>query len=175
MLSTEGVKSIIDWTTNRDIDVFFKKMVLVPIHKDQHWSLAVVINAGLVDFCNEENEPSKIPCILHMDGLSLHDRKGIAANIRIRVELKSINVNIFTILTMYSFSVPGKPSFCSTHVLYYSVFSLSNNKTCISFFHSLKRKIILTVVFTFANLLHIFYNIAISHSPMTSFETKNHF
>jgi Ulp1 family protease len=96
-------------------------MVFVPIHKDQHWSLAVVTNAGLLDFCTEENEPSEIPCIMHMDGLSLHDRKGIAANIRIWLNAewkkkKNINVNIFTVLTMDSFSVPGKPSFCSTHV-----------------------------------------------------------
>ncbi len=147
-----------------------------PIHKDQHWSLAVVTNAGLVDFCNEENEPSKTPCILHMVGLSLRDRKGIAANIRIwlNAELnkkKSINVNIFTVLTMDSFSVPDKPSFCGTHVHYYSIISLSNNKICISLSHSLNRKIILTVVFTIANLQCLFYNITIIHSPMTSFIT----
>ncbi len=82
-LSTEGVESVIDWTTNRDIDIFSKKMVFVPIHKDHHWSLAVVINPGLLDCLNEEDEPCEIPCILHLDGLSLHDRKGIAANIRI--------------------------------------------------------------------------------------------
>ncbi len=62
---------------------FFKKNGVVPIHKDYHWSLAVVTNAGIVDCCNEDDEPSEIPCILHLDGLSLHDRKVIAANIRI--------------------------------------------------------------------------------------------
>ncbi len=122
---------------NRDIGVFSKKMVFVPIHKDQHWSLAVVTNAGLADFCNEENEPSGIPCTLYMDGLSLHDRKGIAANIRIWLNAewnkKSINVNIFTVLTIDSFRFPGKPSFSGTHVHYYSVISLSNNKISISF------------------------------------------
>ncbi len=106
------MESIIDWTTNRDIIFFSKKMVFIPIHKDQHWTLAVVNNAGLVDFCNEDNEPSKIPCILHMDGLSLHGRKGIAANVRIWLNAewnkkKTINVNIFTVLTMDLFSVLG--------------------------------------------------------------------
>jgi hypothetical protein len=58
-------------------------MVFVPIHTDHHWSLAVVINAGLLDCFNEEDEPYEVPCILHLDGLSLHDRKGVVANIRI--------------------------------------------------------------------------------------------
>ena len=107
-------------------------MALIPIHQDQHWSLAVVTNAGLVDVCNEDNEPSEIPCILHMDGLSLHDRKGIAANIRIWLNAewnkkKSVNVNMFTVLTMDSFSVLGKQAFCNTHVNDNLVTSFSNN------------------------------------------------
>jgi len=131
-LSTEGVETVINWLTNKEIDIFSKKMALIPIHQDHHWSLAVVINAGLVDFCNEDDEPSEIPCILHMDGLSLHDRRGIAANIRIWLNAewnkkKSVNVNMFTVLTMDSFSVLGKPTFCSTHVNYNLVTSLSNN------------------------------------------------
>jgi Ulp1 family protease len=68
-LSTEGVEAVLDWTTNRDIDIFSKKMVFVPIHKDHQCSLAVVINAGLVDCCNEDDEPSEIPCILHLETL----------------------------------------------------------------------------------------------------------
>jgi Ulp1 family protease len=82
-LSTEGVHSVLDWTSNRDVDSFTKKMVFIPIHKDHHWSLAVVINAGLVNCCSENNEPSEIPYILHLDSLSLHDRKDIASNVRI--------------------------------------------------------------------------------------------
>jgi hypothetical protein len=36
-------------------------MVFVTIHKDHNWSLAVVINAGLVDCFNEDDEPIEIP------------------------------------------------------------------------------------------------------------------
>jgi hypothetical protein len=73
-----------------------------------------------------------------MDGLSLHDRKGIAANIRIWLNAewnkkKTINENIFTVPIMDSFSFLGKPSLFSTHVHYYLVSSLSNNKNCIFF------------------------------------------
>ncbi len=143
-LSTEGVKSVLDWTTKRDIDIFFKKAVFVPIHKDHYWSLAVVINAGFVDCFDEEDEPSEIPCILHLDALSLHDRKSIAANIRIWLNAewnnkKYINVNMFTALTIESFSVPGKSRFSKAYDHYYSVISPSNNKIFPFFSQSLNR------------------------------------
>ncbi len=75
--------TVLNWTINRDIEVFSKKMVFVPTHKNQHWSLTVIINADLVDHFDEVNETSEIPCILHLDGLSLHNRKEIATNLRI--------------------------------------------------------------------------------------------
>ncbi len=75
-LEDEDVNSVLSWTANRRSDVFLKKFLFVPIHPNQHWSLMVVVNAGLTDFCDELNVISEISIMLHLDGLGLHDRKG---------------------------------------------------------------------------------------------------
>ncbi len=62
--------------------MFSKKFTFVPIRRDQHWSLMVIVNAGLIDFCDELNNRSEIPALLHLDGLGLHNRVKISDNLR---------------------------------------------------------------------------------------------
>ena len=47
--------SVLSWMVNKAIDMFSKKLIFVPIHQNQHWSLMVAVNAGLIDFCDELN------------------------------------------------------------------------------------------------------------------------
>ena len=75
----------------------------------------VVVNSGQIDFCDELNVISEILIMLHLDGLGLHDRKEIAANLRCWLNAeydrtKTVSCNIFTSLTMTSFSLQGELS-----------------------------------------------------------------
>ncbi len=58
------------------------KFIYVPIYRDQHWSLMVIVNVGMIDFCDEYNNESEIPCLVHLDGFCLQNWSEIAANLR---------------------------------------------------------------------------------------------
>jgi Ulp1 family protease len=49
-LGTWGYDAVAHWTANRGINVFEKKMILIPVNKQQQWSLCAVLNAGYIDF-----------------------------------------------------------------------------------------------------------------------------
>jgi hypothetical protein len=83
--------------------------MFTPIHKNQQGSLVVIVNACLVDHFDESDAASEIPCILHLDELSLHSRKKIADGLRLwlHVEQKknrNSRVNVFTTLAIDSFN-----------------------------------------------------------------------
>ncbi len=112
-LEHEGVESVLHWMTKNNIDILLKKFVFVPIHKNLHWSLMVIVNACLVDHFDESNAAFEVPCMLHLDGLSLHGGKEIADNLRLWLNSewkknKTSSVNVFTTLTMDSFSLTGE-------------------------------------------------------------------
>jgi Ulp1 family protease len=81
-LEDEGMNSVLSWTADRGIYALSKKFIYVPIHRNEHWPLMVLINPGWIDFCDECNNKTMCPCMLHLDGLGLHDSKGIAGNLR---------------------------------------------------------------------------------------------
>ena len=41
-------KDVVKLTANRNIDVFEKKFIFIPINADLHWSLCVIVNPGLI-------------------------------------------------------------------------------------------------------------------------------
>ena len=45
-LKDEGAKAVESWTANKNINVFEKKLIFVPINANLHWSLCVVVNPG---------------------------------------------------------------------------------------------------------------------------------
>jgi Ulp1 family protease len=51
-LANEGLASVANWTIKQNkkiqVAVFEKKFVFIPIHGNSHWSLAVIINPGLI-------------------------------------------------------------------------------------------------------------------------------
>ena len=92
------------WT--RNVDVFAKKFLLVPVVEDLHWSLAVVCHPGElakraiarerresddgaidVDEDEDENCPAR-PCIIHMDSLRMHSSKKIEKWLRCFLEME---------------------------------------------------------------------------------------
>jgi hypothetical protein len=136
--------------------VFSKKIIFVSIHQNQPWSLMVVVNAGLIYFHDELNVSSEIPIMLHLDGLGLHDRREIAANLRCWLNAeynrKKNSCNIFTILTMTSLGLQGEVIcifvlLCFL-ILYNILTSMYNFNLLLQFQN---RKITLTAVCTLAN------------------------
>ena len=49
-IEEEGAQGVANWTINKKkrVDVFQKKFIFVPVNSDLHWSLCVIVNAGLI-------------------------------------------------------------------------------------------------------------------------------
>jgi Ulp1 protease family, C-terminal catalytic domain len=83
-LEKKGTDGVSRWTEKRGVDVFTKKFIFIPINKNQHWSLCVVINPGSivehlkllevdtkqVNYVLKEDDP--FPCLLFFDSLKTH-------------------------------------------------------------------------------------------------------
>ena len=91
---TRGFNFVRKWTQN--VDIFEKDFIFIPINKDLHWSLIVIVRPNLLksidddDVENKESidiedpefiddiddDESPIPCILHMDSLNPYGHSG---------------------------------------------------------------------------------------------------
>ncbi len=49
-LAKEGYDGVAHWTTNRGINIFQNKLITIPINKQKHWSLCVVMNHCYIDY-----------------------------------------------------------------------------------------------------------------------------
>ena len=80
-LSEEGTDAVESWTARKNINVFNKHFIFLPINKSLHWSLCVVVNpASIVDNPRGQDTGLKpFPCILFLDSLKIH-RKDVVAN-----------------------------------------------------------------------------------------------
>ena len=47
-LKDEGIKAVSSWTANKNINVFKKRLIFIPVNENLHWSLCVVVNPGLI-------------------------------------------------------------------------------------------------------------------------------
>ena len=47
-LIEEGIQGVSSWTANKYINVFRKRLIIIPVNADLHWSLCVVVNPGLI-------------------------------------------------------------------------------------------------------------------------------
>jgi len=80
--------AVVRWT--KDLDIFSKKFVLVPIVEHLHWSMAFVCNLDcLEEFVRwrrqggrAQSPPPRAPCVLFMDSLNMHTPSTVAANLR---------------------------------------------------------------------------------------------
>jgi len=47
-LKNDGPESVASWTAKKNINVFQKKLIFIPVNAVLHWSLCVVVNPGLI-------------------------------------------------------------------------------------------------------------------------------
>ncbi|XP_075511183.1 putative ubiquitin-like-specific protease 2A isoform X2 [Primulina tabacum] len=59
------------WKWTRNVNLFEKDYLLIPVNFSSHWSLIVICHPGKVANCkeNDMDDSSEMPCILHMDSL----------------------------------------------------------------------------------------------------------
>lgn len=84
-LAEGGPKSVESWTSKKNIDIFQKKMIFIPINKSLHWSLCVVMNprdiVSMFDKPQENGGDDPFPCILFLDSLKAHKKHVVAKQI----------------------------------------------------------------------------------------------
>ena len=68
------------------MNIFDKKFAFIPINGRLHWSLCVVVNAGVLVkkllWDEEQHEETEAPFILFLDSLDSHRCDRIASNVR---------------------------------------------------------------------------------------------
>jgi sentrin-specific protease 7 len=90
-LSEEGHDAVQSWTAKKNVDVFSKNFLFIPVNKSLHWSLCVVVNPGDIlrssvslvkSEKNDFDNPSPGSCILFLDSLQAHKKNDVAENVR---------------------------------------------------------------------------------------------
>jgi Ulp1 family protease len=83
-LIEEGIEYVARWNENWKLDIFIKKIIMLPINMQSHWSLHVIINvynlSNYVLGMKVELHP-EISFMMLLDSLGLHDTKSVKANI----------------------------------------------------------------------------------------------
>lgn len=98
-LAKGGPESVTSWTAKKNINIFEKKFIFIPINKDLHWSLCVIVNPGCIMNSYEPslNDQSKldVPCLIFMDSLKMHRKITIRKKIEnwLNSEWSRINPN----------------------------------------------------------------------------------
>jgi Ulp1 family protease len=83
-LEALGAEAVRRWTFK--LNIFEKKFIFIPVKKDDHWSLVVVVNASqymnqVIPF-SESKASDQICFIMHLDGLNIHCKDTIGHLIR---------------------------------------------------------------------------------------------
>jgi len=78
-LEDQGVDAVSSWTAKKNLDIFEKKFILIPVNKDIHWSLFVVVNPGKVEngydlTIENDDEVLEHSFCLFMDSLRAHKK-----------------------------------------------------------------------------------------------------
>ena len=85
-LDDEGPEAVSSWTAKKNIDIFKKRFIFIPINESLHWSLCVVVNPGCIEneFEDEENQSDDqdFPFILFLDSLKAHRKVKVANKVR---------------------------------------------------------------------------------------------
>ena len=83
-LAEEGPGAVENWTAKKNIDIFTKKLVFIPINRSLHWSLCILVNPGAVmnnyatlDFESEE----LYSCGIFLDSLKAHSKTFVRKHI----------------------------------------------------------------------------------------------
>lgn len=83
-LKGKGPEAVVSWTEKKDINIFEKKLIFIPVNADLHWSLLVVVNPGLIANVNNDDflEAEDHSFILFLDSLKMHNKNVYAKHIR---------------------------------------------------------------------------------------------
>jgi hypothetical protein len=104
-LKEDGAEAVASWTSKKNIDIFKKRFVFVPINKSLHWSLCVVVNPLRVIETSkllrtrdtedgemtpkderlrfrDKDESMPAGCIIFLDSLKAHRKTEVAKHIR---------------------------------------------------------------------------------------------
>lgn len=87
-LANDGPSAVASWTAKKNINIFKKKFIFIPVNDSLHWSLCIVVNAGkienayeyLQDQLDEQREhdgpylDKDAPFILFLDSLRAHKK-----------------------------------------------------------------------------------------------------
>jgi Ulp1 family protease len=78
-LASEGVEGVERWMVWKNINIFEKKLIFIPIVKTLHWSLCVIVNPGAVEKSNlksseNDKEDTPLSCMLFFESLKMHNK-----------------------------------------------------------------------------------------------------
>lgn len=69
----DGVEIAARWLKKRNHDIFQKKLILMPVNADLHWSLIAVINLNQLGECLATmSSETQLPFIVHLDSAKMH-------------------------------------------------------------------------------------------------------
>ena len=74
-----GYDRVKSWTAKKQINIFWKKMLFIPICEEAHWSLCVVVNPGAI--LKHVSPDSPLTCMLHFDSLKAHDSQKVREHV----------------------------------------------------------------------------------------------
>lgn len=70
LMQKGGINKLVNFTTNRDMNIMKKKILIFPYHSPNHWSTFAIINPGCIKsaYTGNSNQATKpAPCILLLD------------------------------------------------------------------------------------------------------------
>ena len=103
-IQDQGPESVKSWTKRRDINIFEKKFVFIPINDSLHWSLCVIVNPGKIEnafHSNENPNPKDVPSeedapfLLFLDSLKAHQQVKVKKHIYAWLNLEAKRLNKF--------------------------------------------------------------------------------
>jgi Ulp1 family protease len=86
LASAGGVTGVRSWTAKKNINIFEKRLIFIPINKTLHWSLCVVVNPGAIissvdDDDNNDWKDRLLPCMLFFDSLNMHRKARVHSDV----------------------------------------------------------------------------------------------
>jgi hypothetical protein len=115
-----GVEHVLNWTGKKKLDVFTKKMLILPINHQLHWPLCCVGNPSAVinSTDDDETEDMEVRFMLFLDPLDYHNKSMICDKVSHWLNREwnrkyKDKIRIFSPITMKCFPPKGK-SICNT-------------------------------------------------------------
>ena len=114
-LAREGYDGGPRWTAKKGINIFQKKLILIPINIMKDWSLCAVINHRYIDYGGVTLHANhfQVPVMIFLDSLKLHSIDEISENVRMWLNEEYNRINnrtrgsIFNAFTIRNVALEG--------------------------------------------------------------------